>query len=141
MAKTKKRKGPSTKSTKRGKPNGAMRRGPRSQPLPGMENVRAGALDNLCEGIGDCRDTMNVASVEEKKLIASALKQMQKRNLSVYRHARVELARVPGAEKLRVRVTKEEGDASVEAGAEQTGDESVEVETDDPGHPEAGAEA
>lgn len=54
---------------------------------------------------------MNSARLEEAGLVVSALQQMVKRKLTVYKHARVELARVPGAEKLRVRVTKDDGDA------------------------------
>lgn len=54
---------------------------------------------------------MNAARVEEQSDIQAALQEMQRRNVTVYRHARIELARIPGAEKLRVRVTKEEGDA------------------------------
>ena len=87
---------------------------PRSQPLPGMEQVRAVALDRLCEGIGECRDQINTARQEETGLIQSALQTMVKKNLTVYKHAGIELARVPGAEKLRVRVVKEQGDAGDE---------------------------
>lgn len=61
---------------------------------------------------------MNRARTEEQALITSALKEMQESGITVYRHARLELARVPGAEKLRVRVTKEQGDAD-EADFEQ----------------------
>ena len=104
---------------------------PRSQPLPGMDRVRSGKLDNICEGIGDERETMNKARTEEKNLILSALKVMQEKNISVYKHAKIELARVPGAEKLRVRMVKEEGDAGEEdlevSDAEET--ETAEEET------------
>ncbi len=58
---------------------------------------------------------MNTARVEEQQLIATALQVMVEHKIAVYRHARVELARVPGAEKLRVRMTKEEGDAEVKS--------------------------
>ncbi len=92
----------------------AAKKGPRSQPLPGLEQVRDAVLDNICEGIGDERGRMNAAKTEEKGLIQAALQRMQKRGLSVFRHAGVELARVPGAEKLRVRLTKEAGDAGEE---------------------------
>lgn len=76
-----------------------------------MEQVRNRRLDNLCEAIGDARETMNSAKNDEQGSIQAALQEMQRGGLQVYRHARVELARIPGAEKLRVRVTKEEGDA------------------------------
>lgn len=79
-----------------------------------MEQVRNRRLDNLCESIGDARETMNGAKQQEQSDIQAALQVMQRDGLQVYRHARVELSRVPGAEKLRVRLTKEDGDAGVE---------------------------
>jgi hypothetical protein len=76
-----------------------------------MEQVRNRRLDNICEAIGDARDQINAAKQEEQGSIQAALQVMQRDGVQVYRHARVELARIPGAEKLRVRMTKEEGDA------------------------------
>ena len=76
-----------------------------------MERVRSAKLDSLCESIGDERETMNKARTEEKGLIISALTEMQRRGVQVYKHASIELARVPGSEKLRVRLIKEQGDA------------------------------
>ncbi len=111
-ARQSKKASPKKQSAKRGASAGGKK--PRSQSLPGMEQVRSQRLDNLCESIFDERETMNGAKTEEQGLIQSALQEMQKRGVPLYRHARVELARVPGAEKLRVRVTKEEGDASAE---------------------------
>lgn len=85
-----------------------------------MEQVRSRRLDNVCEGIAEERALMNKARLDEKGLIQSALQAMQKADVTIYRHGGVELARVPGAEKLRVRLTKEEGDADVSGGV--TGD-------------------
>ena len=127
MAKTTKRRASKT-DRKLTKPDTKKPRTPRSRALPGLEAVRSTPLDNLCEGIGDCRDSMNAARTEEGQLLVSALQLMQKKNLSIYRHARVELSRVPGAERLRVRVTKEEGDASVETGAEHGAEQEGEPE-------------
>lgn len=107
-------------------------RGARSQVLPGMEQVRDVKLDNLCEAIGQVRATANEAKQEEAGLIASTLQRMVAKDVSVYRHAGVELARVPGAEKLRVRLTKETGDA--------TGDD-LEVGEGDGGDKDAGGGA
>lgn len=85
--------------------------------------MRSEKLDALCESIGDERDKMNAARLETQDLIASALELMTKKNLTVYRHDRIELARIPGADKLRVRVTKEEGDADdTDNDAEDDGD-------------------
>ena len=90
---------------------GKARKGPRSQALPGMEQVRSQRLDNICESIVEERTRMNKAKTEETGLVQSALQEMTKRGIPVYRHGGVELARIPGAEKLRVRLTKEQGDA------------------------------
>lgn len=94
-----------------------------------MEQVRNKKLDNVCEAIGEERRQMNAAKQEEQGLIQSALQVMQRDGVTVYRHSGVELARVPGAEKLRVRLTKEQGDADAgdleapDAGVDQVGDE------------------
>jgi hypothetical protein len=103
---------------------------PRSQTLPGLEQTRNGKLDNLCEGIADVRTTMNAAKQEEKTFVIAALQAMVTKGLQVYRHGGVELARVPGAERLRVRLTKEEGDAD-EADLEPADDDEEEGETDE----------
>lgn len=71
-------------------------------------------LDRICEAIGDERDKINRAHREEKGYVQGALQVMQQSGISVYRHAGVELARIPGAEKLRVRLTKETGDADAQ---------------------------
>lgn len=88
--------------------------GARSQVLPGMEQARDRRLDNLCESIAEHRGVMNRARVEEQSDIAAALQHMVKKGTSVYKHGGVELARVPGAERLRVRLTKEQGDADAD---------------------------
>lgn len=84
---------------------------PRSQALPGMEQQRNVKLDNICEAIHDERSVMNAAKTEEKGLIQSALQLMQQKGVQVYKHGGLELARVPGSEILRVRLTKQTGDA------------------------------
>lgn len=98
---------------KQGKP-AAKKPSARSQALPGMEKVRDQRLDNLCEAMADHRRVMNAARVEEQGDIVTALQHMVKKNISVYKHAGIELVRVPGAEKLRVRLVKEQGDADAD---------------------------
>jgi hypothetical protein len=109
---------------------------PRSQPLPGLEQVRNGKLDNLCEAIADVRGTMNTAKQEEIGFVRAALQAMVAKGVTVYKHGGVELARVPGAEKLRVRLVKEQGDADAEDLEDATEpdddvDDEDEVEADD----------
>lgn len=118
----------------------AKPKGPRSQALPGMGagEVRNTKLDNICEGIAEERAAKNAADLEEKQLTSTALQVMQSSKVSAYRHAGVELARVPGAEKLRVRLTKETGDSEVSegkttiAGQEDEAPGSDDVEMDAP---------
>jgi hypothetical protein len=101
----------------------AKKPGARSQVLPGMDQVRDRRLDNLCESMAEHRRAMNQARVEEQTDIAAALQHMVKKGVSVYRHGGIELARVPGAERLRVRLTKEQGDA--DADDLETGDDDA----------------
>jgi len=98
--------------------------GPRSLALPGMEQVRNVKLDNVCESIAEEREEANAARVKEKQLTAAALKVMQERNVTVYKHAGVELIRVPGADKLRLRLVSDTGDASVDDGVTRSDSET-----------------
>lgn len=96
---------------------------PRSAVLPGMEQVRDRVLDNICEGIADERITKNAAEEQETSLKAAALKRMQTRNTTIYKHGGVELMRVPGSDKLRVKLTgDDESDTSVSGGDTHTGE-------------------
>ena len=76
-----------------------------------MDRLRDRPLDNLCESIAEHRSAKNNAATGEVSDIQAALQRMQAKGWTVYKHGGVELARVPGAEKLRVRLTKETGDA------------------------------
>ena len=121
MAKKAKKKAPkkntfSTKEETRQAIQRAVKKTARSQNLPGMEQVRNARLDSFCESIGDEREAMNKARLEEKGLKQAAVDEMTRKGVTVYRHATIELALIPGAAKLRIRVTKEEGDATVEGG-------------------------
>jgi hypothetical protein len=118
------RKGKATKATKATKPAKAQTRAKttartkttaaaRSRTLPGMEEVRSGPLDNLCEAIAETRGIMNRLRSEEAGHEQSALRVMRDRRLTSYRHAGVELARVPGEEKLRVRTSRNNATAEV----------------------------
>jgi len=78
-------------------------RGPRSRTLPGLEETRLSSLDNICESIAESRSQMNKLRQEEQDDMNSALKLLRKHQRTSYRHNGVELARVPGEEKLRVR--------------------------------------
>jgi len=78
---------------------------PSDRELPGMEDVRFGALDRDCVAIGDIREQMNQLRADEAAAINRALKHMQHHERTVYKHRGVELVLVPGDVKLRVRTT------------------------------------
>jgi hypothetical protein len=91
----------------------------KAQALPGMEQVRHVKLDRLCEGISECRAEMNEQRSIEGEKCRAALVYMHDNKVTTYRFAGVELVRVPGEEKLRVRTTKES--ATLETEDEGTG--------------------
>lgn len=76
-----------------------------------MGKVRDTVLDKLCEGIGDERDAQSNSKASERGYLQSALKRMREKGIFVHQHAGVELARVPGEEKLRVRRTSQDATA------------------------------
>lgn len=80
---------------------------PRSQTLPGMEQVRNRSLDRLCESLGDTRDDLARLQGEEADLQSQCMGVMQRDGVTAYRHAGIELALVPGGAKLRVRKLKD----------------------------------
>lgn len=94
--------------------------GPRSQTLPGMARVRDAMLDKLCEEAGEGLDEQASGKVKTAAARQNALKRMELKRLSVYRHARVEFAYSPGSASVRMRKVKEDGDVAVTA--EGTGD-------------------
>lgn len=133
MAKKKKDKAKSKgKGNKPTKGKATAPPGPRSRALPGMGRIRSQKLDNICEAIGDSRDTQASERDNENSLKQDALKEMQAKGIGAYRHAKIELLRSPGAEKLRVRKTKEDGDASTRGdvgdGAESLAGEAADAE-------------
>jgi hypothetical protein len=84
------------------------RKGPRSQVLPGMQQVRDQKLDELCEAVGENLTSINQASAAKQDNLLAALKRLQARGLPGYLHAGVRLTRVPGSDKVSVRLVKQE---------------------------------
>jgi hypothetical protein len=112
-----------TKHTKHTKA-AALKRQPRQVPLGGMEDVRIRALDECAASIAEIRESMNELRTQEGDYLKNALKLMRKHDRTTWRAAGVELVRVAGEEKLRVRTSKEKATAEVE---EDEADERVEV--------------
>lgn len=128
MAKKAKKAKPKQKAkpAKKAAASKARNRKPRSQTLPGMEQVRHRDLDRFCESIGETRDSINELKGEEADLCRGALRSMRLHEVMSYRHAGVELVRVIGEDKLRVRTTEDEATAG--AGVEETDDAPPETE-------------
>lgn len=78
---------------------------PRDVPL--FPETRIKSLDKLCEQISDTRAAVNRLRGDETDLERHAHKEMQAHQVMNYSAAGVELSRVPGDEKLRVRTSKE----------------------------------
>jgi hypothetical protein len=86
-------------------------KGPRAAALPGMEDVRIRGLDDVCASISENRGAMNELRATDGDLLNKALKLMRMHERTSWRHAGVELLRVPGEEKIRVRTSKEQATA------------------------------
>ena len=114
------------KAVKKAAPTSKARRSrPQSQPLPGFEQVLHSRLDRLCEGIAEVRTEMNEQRTIEGEKCRAALIYMHDHKVTTYRFAGVELVRVPGEEKLRVRTTKES--ATLESDDEGTGQDAGQI--------------
>lgn len=100
---------------------------PRDVKLPGMRQPANARLEMLCQSLDTQRDIINNAKLIEKGDIAAALQEMTRRGYLSYKHSGIELIRVPGADKLRVHVVKEEGEMQAIGEADS--------DTDDPGNP------
>lgn len=106
---------------------------PRSQVLPGMEQVRNRALDRICEAISDVRADLNRLRGEEKDLQGQAVRVMESGKVTVYRFAGVELVLVPGDVHLRVRTLKTAANADAPSAPDDgvTADEIAETPDDE----------
>lgn len=101
---------------KRGRPPVKTVKGARARALPGMENARINALDEIATSIADGRQQRNELSTTESALIQRAMRLMHKHKKTVWKHDGIELILVPGDERLRVRLVKGGGNAEVNTG-------------------------
>jgi hypothetical protein len=130
-----------TRRTKGGTPaRTRTAKGPRTQalPLPGGLGKRIQALDDCAAAIGEIRDQMAELRADEQGHKRTALNLMRRHDRTTWRHAGVELARVPGEEKLRIRKTKGEN-ASAEVTEDLPSDAKARAANDDTNEPEAEA--
>lgn len=96
---------------------------PKNVPL--FKGLRIRALDKVCEQIADTRGAMNRLRGEEADLERHAHRLMREHKQMTWTGAGVELSRVPGDEKLRVRTSRETSTAPGEGG-----EASAEEQTD-----------
>src|SRR5262245_56596823 len=104
MAKKLKARSGKTAAKRSSKPSAKRRKGLRQPTLPGAEGMRSKRLDLLCEELGDIRDKKNKLARDEKEAISSSLAEMQRVGTHSYKHDGIVMSRLPGAEKLTVRV-------------------------------------
>ena len=91
------------------------RRVPTTAALPGMENIGdVPGLDVSCRRLHEIRDEMAELRASEAEEMQGALNLMRRANRTSYRQHGVELVRVPGEEKLRVRTSKAGATAETE---------------------------
>lgn len=107
---------------------------PRAVALPGMEQAVHQRLNTLCASISDLRADMNQLRQEEGVDCQNALTYMHDRGITTYQHAGVELVRVPGAEKLRVRTSKEKATAETEGSGQDAGEIAESLTEKDEAH-------
>lgn len=91
-----------------------------------IEDARISAIDKVLDSIADCRDNINDLRGEEKGYLSVVRKLMHQHGKTIYKHAGVECALVPGDEKVRVRILKDSGDAS-SSGADDNGGDDGDV--------------
>ena len=87
------------------------RENPKDQPLAGMEDVRIPELDEVCGHISDVREELNSQRTQEKEHLQTALDLMREHKKKSWQAHGVELIRVPGAERIRCRTSKEKATA------------------------------
>lgn len=90
-----------------------------------MEQVRDQTLDNRCESLGDVREEMAKLRANEAEILKGALKRMSSSNINSYRHAKIELLRSPGEERIRARLVKDHGGMAEEETEDQENTETL----------------
>ena len=95
------------------------KKGPRSQTLPGMEQVRNARLDNLCEDFTERREKLNEMRDEDAGDMRVALGIMHASDIRLYNHGGTKLVRTEGEEKLSVRPSKDKATTDAKPTDEQ----------------------
>ena len=83
---------------------------PEQADLPGTEDSAIGTLEKAAKRYAGIRDERIELNVEEAKLKASLIVLMHKHNKTVYRRHGIEIALVPEAENVKVKIKKDGAD-------------------------------
>lgn len=137
MAKSKApKKGKAPAKGKKGAKPTAPRKSVARQPaFAGMEQIRNGKLDRLCESIGDSRERKNKAVEDEASDSAAALSEMIRRDLHSYVHMGVRLTAKKGVDKLGIQLVKDKTEHGAQVG---TAHDAVDTTTPEEGGEGAG---
>jgi hypothetical protein len=91
---------------KKSKTKIAIKRRPRAQPLPGMDDRVIKPLEDVAADYADIRDTRIELAAREQALKIDALALMKKFSRTVYRHDGIEITIIPGEDDVKVKVRK-----------------------------------
>ena len=86
--------------------SGALRRQPRAQHLPGMEDRAIQPLEQIAAAYADIRDQRIALNREDVGLKKSALRLMKKFGKVVYHRDGIEIRIVPGEDDIKVKIRK-----------------------------------
>lgn len=96
--------------------SGPVRKRPKDVTLPGMEDRKDRQLSELASGVADERHTQAESKMSEAGLLQAVQKRMKSLGMATFKDHGVQFVRVPGDEKLRVKVDK--GSAGEEQGSD-----------------------
>lgn len=99
------------KAQKKAKPNGSVKpkrsKGPRQEPLPGMEDRAIQELQDAALSYAEARDERMELSKQEADCKSRVLAIMKKHGKTVYRHDNIYVELIPEDVKVKVRVLEE----------------------------------
>lgn len=112
-----------------------VKKSPRQEQLPGMEDRAIKAIDNAAGDYADVRDERQKLTAQEASLKTELLNLMHKFKKTHYKHGTVEITVKPEGEKITVRIKDENEEKPDDTQPEET----EEVEESDSEIPDAGA--
>lgn len=102
--------------------------------------MRDKELERLASGVADERHNQSESKASEAGLLQAAHQRMRRLNRMTFKAHGVEFVRVPGDEKLRVRVSRDGGESTAEGDEAAAAGEDHDVDAMDALDPDAGEE-